>query len=156
MVGTEEKKLFSSDVCCIKRKIEDKKLRVNDDFEGCGWKSQTRTNGGRTFLVFPSSSSFLFASTDAFLFSISYVLVRKTELFHFPLHILTRRQTTKKKRCRKVSPLSLFPRTTHSTIELSWHQKFPQSNKENEKVPRRKTLLISLCAHIQRERGWCD
>lgn len=67
----EGKSIFS-DVCCIKN-------RGQKTFEGMmtlrrGWESQTRTNGGRFFVI----------STDAFLFSISYVLVRKTQLFHFP------------------------------------------------------------------------
>lgn len=57
-----------------------------------GWESQTRTNGGRFFVI----------STDAFLFSISYVLVRKTQLFHFPsLHILTRILATHEKTWEK-------------------------------------------------------
>ena len=55
-----------------------------------------------------------------FLFSISYVLVRKTQLFHFPSSAHTR--NLQQKVLWKVFCLSLH--TTHSTIELSWHETF--------------------------------
>lgn len=57
---------------------------------------------------------------DGCIFSISYVLVQKTQLFHFPCSAHTHKQ--RQKYFREKFPFFLLPHTTHSTIELSRHK----------------------------------
>lgn len=145
MAWVENKFLLSHllDVCCTKTS----RAKNFGWKQRCGWESQTRTNGGRKFLVFLSFS------TDAF-FSISYVLVRKTQLFHFPSSAHTHMQ--RQKYFREKFPFFFLLHTTHSTIELSRHKTFfypnsrpppslPSNKERTEKfVPRQKTPFTSI------------
>lgn len=142
-----------------------------------GWESQTRTNGGRFFVI----------STDAFLFSISYVLVRKTQLFHFlSLHTAHTHSTrfeskrhTKKNNIGKsvvgkfslaLSYTQLTRQSSSADVKVSlWLRPAPAATHANVKQREMEKfqgewllLLSSLCASstnpydvdIKRERGY--